>query len=421
MKILIIGSGAREYSLALSLSQDARVEKIYFAPGNGATDTLGENLSTSSCDELLRVAQDLCVSLVVVGPELPLLEGVADLFRKEGFLVFGPNMNAAILEGSKAFMKNFVKRHQIPTARFIETHDLKDALSFIQQMGYPIVIKADGLCGGKGVVIAQDEQEARDTLEGMLSGKSFGEAGRRVVVEEYLDGFELSVFAISDSQSHVILPAVQDHKRLLDGDDGPNTGGMGAYAPTPLATPSLMDKINERIIKPTLQGMKTEGRDFQGVLFCGIMVVGDEPYLLEFNVRFGDPECEVLLPLLKTPLLDILLASAKGEGLKDMQIQFLESFCMSVILATSEYPYSHPKPQKIHVDERHKDTHDAHLSYAGVSRNGGDLMATGGRVIACVGMGESLENAHKKCYALCEVVSFEGKQFRRDIGFRALK
>lgn len=418
MKILIIGNGAREYALGLALSNDSRVAQLYFAPGNGATETLGKNLIASSYDELLNIAQDIPISLVIVGPEAPLLAGVSDLFTQAGFLVFGPSQQAAILEGSKAFMKDFAKRHNLPTARFIQTSDLNEALDFANTLGYPAVIKADGLCAGKGVVIAQNAKEARETLESMLSGEAFGEAGKRVVVEEYLEGFELSVFAVCDSEDFVLFPAAQDHKRLLSGNKGPNTGGMGAYAPAPAATPEIMDTISRTIIAPTLAGMRQEKRAFTGVLFAGIMVVDSKPYLLEFNVRFGDPECEVLLPLLQTPLLDVLTACAQGN-LKNLDVRFSQQSAVCVVLATAEYPYSSPKPVVITFDP--PSPQGAHLCFAGVSRSGEDLLATGGRVIACVGVADSLKEARNSAYSLCKSVRFSGKQMRDDIAQWALQ
>ncbi|RAX58832.1 phosphoribosylamine--glycine ligase [Helicobacter monodelphidis] len=419
MKILIIGNGAREYSIGLSLKQDQRINKLYFYPGNGGTHLLGENVQVSSYDELIYVAKELNISLVVIGPEAPLVEGVGDLFEEAGFSVFGPSAKAAILEGSKAFMKEFAKRHKLPTARFIQTTLQQEAMSFIAKIGYPVVIKADGLCAGKGVIIAQDQQDAEVALQGMLKDGQFGKAGECVVVEEFLDGFELSVFAVCDGETHILLPAVQDHKRLLSGNVGPNTGGMGAYAPTPLATKEIIQKIQERIVKPTLKGMSDEGRGFKGVLFCGIMVVDNEPYLLEFNVRFGDPECEVLLPLLKTPLLDILLASTRGE-LGKLSVEFLDSYCLAVILASKNYPYTNSPNAIIHISKDYMQTLQSHFCFAGVERQGEELLATGGRVIACVSVGETLKEAQLGAYKLCQMATFEGMQFRDDIGLLAL-
>ncbi|NPA73623.1 MAG: phosphoribosylamine--glycine ligase, partial [Epsilonproteobacteria bacterium] len=301
MDILIVGSGGREYSIGLALSKDKNVDKLYFSPGNGKSDEIGENIDIKDHSELAKFAKNHNIDLTIVGPEAPLTEGIVDIFEKEGLKIFGPSKDAAKLEGSKVFMKNFLSRFDIPTASYIETSDIEKAKSFIDTLSAPIVVKADGLCAGKGVIIAQSKDEAKEAALDMLSGKSFGEAGKKIIVEEFLDGYELSLFAICDGEDFKLLPAAQDHKRLLDGDKGPNTGGMGAYAPTPLIDEELYKKIEDRIVKPTLVGMNELGTPYKGVLFIGIMVVKGEPIVLEYNVRFGDPECEVLMPLLKTP------------------------------------------------------------------------------------------------------------------------
>ncbi|CAE09999.1 phosphoribosylamine--glycine ligase [Wolinella succinogenes] len=419
MNILIIGSGAREYSMGLALKKDPRVEKILFYPGNGATPRIGENLSFASYEELAAFALALPVDLTVVGPEQPLVEGVSDLFRSKGLAVFGPSALAARLEGSKGFMKQFAARNSLPTARFLETESEEEARAFIQSLTPPVVVKADGLCAGKGVIIAQSHQEAIEAVLEMLSGEGFGEAGKKVVIEEFLDGFELSVFAVSDGEDYVILPACQDHKRLLSGNQGPNTGGMGAYAPTPLATPELLRAIDERIIAPTISAMKAEGYPFEGTLFAGIMVVRGEPYLLEFNVRFGDPECEVLMPLFKTPLLDLLLASAKGE-IKGIKVEFHDRFCMGVVMASGNYPYGNSTPEPILLSPLYQESEESHISFAGVSLKGEELLASGGRVLVCVGLGSDVREARERAYALSSLVDFKGRQYRDDIAHEVL-
>lgn len=419
MKLLIIGSGAREYSIGLALQRDARVERIFFYPGNGATSRIGENLRCSSYDELLAWALQERIELVVIGPEQPLVEGVSDRFRAQGLSVFGPSALAARLEGSKGFMKQFAARNNLPTARFLETDKESEARAFIQTLTPPIVVKADGLCAGKGVIIAPSAAEAESAVTDMLSGAGFGEAGKKVVIEEFLDGFELSVFAVSDGEEYVILPACQDHKRLLRGNEGPNTGGMGAYAPTPLATPELMQKIKDRLIEPTIKAMKAEGYPFSGALFAGVMVVKGEPYLLEYNVRFGDPECEVLMPLFKSPILDLLSASAKG-GIAGLKVEFHERFCMGVVMASKDYPYKNSAPQPITIASDYADGEDSHISFAGVSEESGRLKASGGRVLVCVGSGRDVKEARARAYGLCEKVSFEGAQYRDDIAHEVL-
>ena len=422
MNILIIGSGGREYSIGLALKRDENVGKIYFAPGNGATDMLGENIAISDFDELANFAQEHGIILTIVGPEAPLVAGIVDKFQERGLTIFGPTAAAAQLEGSKIFMKNFLARHNVPTARYIETDSLDEAVDFIATLEAPIVVKADGLCGGKGVIIAQSHDEAKVAASDMLSGTSFGEAGTRIVIEEYLDGYELSVFAVCDGKDYVVLPAAQDHKRLLDGDKGPNTGGMGAYAPTPLINDDIYAKLDENIIKPTLKGMESEGHPFTGVLFIGVMVVNGEPYVLEYNVRFGDPECEELMPLLRSPASELFYKAATGK-LKDAKIEFSDKYAVGVVVASKDYPYKSSKPAEIIIDEIYHDeiATGSHISYAGVSRGeDGKLYATGGRVLVCVGVGDSIAEARDRAYLLVGQVHFAGKQCRTDIAYQAL-
>lgn len=417
MNILIIGNGAREYSIALALKKDKRVNSIFFAPGNGATENLGKNIEYKDYEELIDFVKKSGVDLTVVGPEKPLTDGVVDMFRDAGLPIFGPAKKPALLEGSKAYMKDFAHRYALPSAKYIRTDSISEATEYIHTMNTPIVVKADGLCAGKGVIIAQSHKEAILEASKMLSGEAFGDAGKTLVIEEFLDGYELSVFALSDGSDYVVLPACQDHKRLLDNDEGPNTGGMGAYTPTPLVDEVLMKKIDERIIKPAIDGMKSEGSPFSGVLFCGIMVVKNEPYLLEFNVRFGDPECEVLMPLLEESILDILEAGAKGN-IKNITPKIAKKHVVGVVIASREYPYANSEPAEITVNEKSL-PNNAHVSYAGVSKKDGKLYATGGRVLVCVGVADTLKDAKESAYKACECVSFDGMQYRKDISYRA--
>jgi len=419
---LIIGSGGREYSIGLALKRDKSVEMLYFAPGNGASDELGENIAISDFSELADFVEANGIDLTIVGPEAPLVEGIVDLFQERGLTIFGPTAQAAQLEGSKIFMKNFLARHNVPTARYIETDSLEDAYGFINTLDAPIVVKADGLCGGKGVIIAQSHDEAKRAAGEMLSGNSFGDAGTKIVVEEFLDGYELSVFAICDGRDYAVLPAAQDHKRLLNNDEGPNTGGMGAYAPTPLVNDKIYRKLNERVIEPTLKGMEAEGMPFTGVLFIGVMVVKGEPIILEYNVRFGDPECEELMPLLKSPASELFYRAAKGD-LGSAKIEFYDKYAVGVVMASKDYPYKSSEPAEIIIDDIiHNDIEsNAHISFAGVSRGEeGKLFATGGRVLVCVGIGDTIREAHDRAYLLCGQVHFIGKQCRTDIAYQAL-
>jgi len=422
MDILIIGSGGREYSIGMALKKDNSVGKLYFSTGNGATDTLGENIDITDATLLADFCIEKNIGLTIVGPEAPLVAGVVDIFRSKGLTIFGPTAAAARLEGSKSFMKNFLASYEIPTARYIETDSIEEAYKFINTLEAPIVVKADGLCGGKGVIIAQSHDEAKIAVGDMLSGNSFGNAGLRVVVEEFLDGYELSVFAICDGKDYVVLPAAQDHKRLLSGDLGPNTGGMGAYAPTPLINDQLYKKIDERVVIPTLKGMAKENNPFTGVLFMGIMVVKGEPIVLEYNVRFGDPECEELMPLLKSSAKELFYRSATGT-LKDINIEFHDKFAVGVVLASKDYPYANSTPAQIIIDDIvHDDINaNAHLSFAGVTRGeDGELYATGGRVLVCVGLGDSIKEARDRAYMMVGQVHFAGKQCRSDIAYQAL-
>lgn len=422
MKVLVVGSGGREYSIGLALSKDSSVEELYFAPGNGATSQLGTNWSYDSYDDLLSQVKAAGVDLTVVGPEQPLVDGIVDIFKAAGQTIFGPSRAAAQLEGSKVYMKNFLAKYGIPTAQYIETDSIEAAYKFIDSLKtIPIVVKADGLCAGKGVIIAQSVEEAKKTVGEMLSGEAFGDAGKKVIVEEFLDGYELSMFAICDGKDFILLPAAQDHKRVGDGDTGPNTGGMGAYAPTPLVDDTLYEKVKDRVIGPTLKGMQEEGAPFEGVLFIGIMVVNNEPIILEYNVRFGDPECEILMPLMTTPASELFYKAATKQ-LDTLDVTFSKQHAVGVVMASRNYPYKSSEPAEIIVDEIHHEdiANYTHISYAGVSAQDDKLLATGGRVLVCVGLGDTIKEARDRAYMLCGQVHFAGKKIRTDIAYQAL-
>ncbi|EFO9239030.1 phosphoribosylamine--glycine ligase [Campylobacter jejuni] len=416
MKIMILGSGAREYSIALALRRVDKNLEFYFAPGNGATESLGTNLNLKDPVVLATYAKEKGFDLCIVGSESFLAEGVVNIFKQQGLAIFGPSKAAAMLETSKSFMKSFLKKYRIKTAKFLNTNDIEKAKNFIYSLTPPIVVKADGLCAGKGVIIAKTHEEAIEETAKMLSGESFGDAGKLVVIEEFLDGYELSIFAVCDGNDFVLLPAAQDHKKLLDNDQGPNTGGMGAYAPSSLANESLLRKVQKDIILPTLAGMKKEGAEFCGVLFIGAMIVGNKPYVLEFNVRFGDPECEVLMPLIEDPL-ELILAATQRR-LRHAKIKIKKEFAVGVVCASENYPYKSSPKSEITVNNIPE---NSHISYAGVSLEDGKLMADGGRVLVCVGTGKSIEEAQKNAYKLCDNVNFKGKQYRKDIAHQVLK
>ncbi len=422
MNILILGSGGREYSIGLAISKEEQQHNLFFMPGNGATSNLGTNINIKDYNELALWAKENNIELTIVGPEAPLVDGVVDIFKKHDLTIFGPSQAAAQLEGSKVYMKNILKKYNIPTAAFIETTSEKEAHDFIDTMKEPIVVKADGLCAGKGVIIAQTKDEAKKAASDMLSGESFGDAGTSIVVEEYLDGYELSIFAICDGENYKVLPAAQDHKRVGDGDTGPNTGGMGAYAPTPLVNDDIYKKVEERVIKPTLKGMQQEGAPFEGVLFIGVMVVKGEPIILEYNVRFGDPECEIIMPLLETPVSELFYKGATKQ-LDKLDIKIKNEFGVGVVMASGNYPYGSSEPAEIIVDEivDEEILNNTHISYAGVSKEDDKLFATGGRVLVCVGFGSTIKQARDRAYALCGQVHFAGKKCRTDIAYQALK
>ena len=421
MRILILGNGGREFSIARAILNEQEKHELFFQPGNGATHTLGTNLNIKDYNELALFAKENAIELTIVGPEAPLVEGVVDIFKAHGLTIFGPSKEAAQLEGSKVYMKNFLAKYKIPTARYIETDSIEDAFKFTNSLTAPIVVKADGLCGGKGVIIAMNHDEAKVAISEMLSGKSFGDAGKKVIVEEFLDGYELSMFAVCDGKDYILLPAAQDHKRLSDNDQGPNTGGMGAYAPTPLVDETLYQKVRERVIRPTLDGMQKEGAPFEGVLFIGIMVVNGEPITLEFNVRFGDPECEILMPLMTSSVSDMFYKAATNK-LSEIKVEFSSQFAVGVVMASGNYPYANSKPAEIIVDDVHHEEIEkfTHISYAGVSLQEGVLYADGGRVLVCVGLGDTIKQARDRAYLRCGQVHFAGKKLRTDIAYQAL-
>jgi len=420
--VLIVGNGGREYALGEHLKRDKRIKQLFFASGNAGTARLGENVAITHHQDIIRFCKQTPIDWVIIGAETLLVEGLSDELRNEGIKVFGPSKSAARLEGSKAFMKDFLKRHNIPTARYVQTNDLKEAIDFAYSLTPPIVIKASGLCAGKGVLIAKSYEDSAKIIKSMLSGDSFGEAGERIVIEEFLDGFELSVFGICDGKHFILLPPCQDHKRLYDNDEGPNTGGMGAYAPTPLCNKALLEKISHKIFEPTLRGMSEEGNEFCGVLFAGIMVVKEEkelkPYLLEFNVRFGDPECEVLMPLLRTPLLDICEA-VESKSIDNIEVRFSRDYCVGVVLASANYPFGASVATPITINDF--DERLGSICYAGVSNDkNGTMLASGGRVVLAIGKSSNLRAARDNAYIIVKHIDFAGRIYREDIAGRAL-
>ena len=425
MKVLLVGSGGREHALAWALAQSKKCNTLYCAPGNAGTQACAENIDIGAEDveSLVSFAVEKAIDLVVVGPEGPLVLGLADRLRDKNIAVFGPSEAAAQLEGSKGFMKDLCKKYNIPTAAYGRFTDIEAAGKFIDAQKTPIVVKADGLAGGKGVIICESHEEAKTAAGDMLSGQSFGASGQSVVIEEFLDGEELSYFAVADGQSVLPLTSAQDHKRAHDGDKGPNTGGMGAYSPAHFMTPVLEKKIIDRIIEPTINGMKAEGAPFTGVLFAGLMVVDQEPYLIEHNVRFGDPECQALMLRLKSDLLDILYAAATGT-LSAMagNLQWSDEVALCVVMAAKGYPGSYSKNTVIKNLDKAENTEGTVIFHAGTTKNDqGEYVNFGGRVLGVTAKGKTISAAQESAYEAVSKIDWPDGFCRSDIGWRALE
>ncbi|MDE0145944.1 MAG: phosphoribosylamine--glycine ligase [Nitrospira sp.] len=421
MKILVIGGGGREHALVWKLASSHRVSKLYCAPGNAGISQLATCVPLAATDliGLKTFAEQEAVDLTVVGPEAPLALGIADLFRENKLKVFGPTRNAAKIESSKAFAKNLMMRQGIPTAEASTFENVRPALDYLEQCALPIVVKADGLAQGKGVVVARTAQDAKDAVVNVLERRVFGDAGNRVVIEECLEGEELTLMAFADGKTVVPMLAAQDHKRIGEGDTGPNTGGMGAYAPAPLATPALRYAIMRDVLHPAIEGLSRVGSPFYGVLYAGLMVKDGTPYVLEFNVRFGDPETQVVLPLLKTDLADVLEAVVEHR-LDQVHLDWSEESSVCVVMASGGYPGTYPSGLPINglleaaADDR------VSVFHAGTALNGQDVVTAGGRVLGVTAWGSSLRAARDRAYDAGRHVTFEGHYFRTDIAARVL-
>lgn len=423
MKILIVGSGGREHALAWKLQQSPRTEKLYCAPGNGGTAGLAENVPIAVDDipALVAFAKEQHIGLVVVGPELPLTLGLVDAMTAAGIPAFGPTGEAARLEGSKAFSKDFMARHGIPTAKYGIFNGVEPAKAFVRTFEGPWVVKADGLAAGKGVLICETQQEADAAIDHILAENAFGAAGAALVIEEYLEGEELSLMAFSDGKTVVPMMTAQDHKRIFDGDLGPNTGGMGAYAPAPVGTDELVAEVQRTVLQPVVDAMAAEGREFKGVLYAGLMITAKGPMVLEFNARFGDPETEVVLPMLKTDLVSTMMACIDGT-LDQLPLEWHEGHCVTVVLAAHGYPGTVRKGDAIRgLDQAPGDVIVFHCGTTRKETESGALFQTnGGRVLSLTALGETLTLALQKAYAGVKVISFDGMQYRSDIAHRAL-
>ena len=417
VNILVIGSGGREHALFWKLKESPLTDSIYALPGNPG---MGEQIDISATDNeaILRFAKEKEIGLVVVGPEIPLTNGLVDELESAGIRAFGPRANAAELEGSKSFAKDLMKKYGIPTARYEVFTEAEPARAYIRKEGAPIVVKADGLAAGKGVIVAMSEQEALDAIDTIMEDNTFGKAGTRVVIEEFMEGEEASLLAFTDGKIIRPMISAQDHKRALDGDKGPNTGGMGTYAPAPVMTPEMTERAIEEILKPTIAAMAKEGRVYRGCLYLGLMITKDGPKVVEFNARFGDPETQVVLPLLDGDLVQIMCACSDGT-LADVPIHWKDGAAVCVVLAAGGYPASYEKGNEIHGIADAEKT-GALVFHAGTAEKDGKLATNGGRVLGVVGMGADIASAVHSAYAAAEKISFKDAYYRKDIAHRAL-
>ena len=427
MKVLVVGGGGREHALAWKLAQSPKVQSVHVAPGNGGTALDGRltNLDLTDVSALRAWAQAQQIALTVVGPEQPLAAGIVDEFRAHGLRVFGPTRAAAQLESSKAFSKAFMKRHGIPTADYEAFTDAAQAHAYIDRMGAPIVVKADGLAAGKGVVVAMNLQEAHQAVDFMLLDNTLGvahnEGGARVVIEQFLTGEEASFIVLCDGRNVLALATSQDHKRLLDGDQGPNTGGMGAYSPAPVVTPEVHARAMREIILPTIRGMEKEGIPYTGFLYAGLMIDAQgRPFTLEFNCRMGDPETQPIMMRLKSDLVDVMMA-ATSEGLDQIELEWDRRCALGVVMAAHGYPMQVRKGDFISGLPADLSDPDCTVFHAGTRAQGGQTLTAGGRVLCVTALGDSVRQAQQRAYARVDQIVFDGMQFRRDIGYRAIK
>ena len=420
MKILIVGNGGREHALLWKLRRDAPDAELFVTRANGGMDGLATSipLGPGEMQALAGWAEQNAVDLTVVGPEAPLAEGIVDHFTSHGLPVFGPTRAAAQIEASKAFAKGVMQRHGIPTAEFLVFEELAPAQAYVRALDKPVVVKASGLAAGKGVVVCDDVPQALAALEEMLSGAAFGAAGAQVVVEERMTGEELSVFALTDGENVVAMLPAQDHKRVGEGETGPNTGGMGAYAPVSLATPELMARVEAEILRPTVAAMAAEGHPFRGLLYAGLMLTPEGPKVVEFNCRFGDPETQVVLPLLRSSLLEPMLAIARGESIAGTTLEWHPGAAATTVLASGGYPGSYPTGLPIHIPADVQGEADVVLFHAGTEWRDGTLVTSGGRVLAVTALAPTVAEAAARSRAAAERIGFEGRLFRRDIGWR---
>ena len=414
MKVLVIGSGGREHALCWKIAQSEQVQKIYCAPGNGGTRTVAENvdIKANEMDRLLDFALLNSIDLTIVGPEEPLVLGIVDKFEENGLRVFGPNKSCARLEGSKEFSKIFMEKYNIPTAKYRSYTDYKEAIKGLEGFTYPLVIKADGLCLGKGVIICNSEVEAKDSLKEILQDKVFGDEGKKVVIEEFLDGVEASLLCFVTDGEIIPMESAKDYKKIYDNDQGPNTGGVGCYSPSPLFTDEINKKIEKSVLKNISEGLMKEGLNFKGILFIGFMIVNGEPKVLEFNVRFGDPETEVLLPRLDSDIVKIFQKTIDGS-LSHSDLIWNEKSCVCVVMTSDGYPNSYEKGKEINIDE---DLDEEIIIFHNGTIFTNKLLTNGGRVLSITALGENIQNARERLYKNMNMINFQGASYRLDIG-----
>lgn len=415
MKVLVIGSGGREHALCWKIAKSQKVSKIYCAPGNGGTAEVAENvaINVDEIEKLVHFAIEKNIDLTVVGPELPLVLGIVDKFQEKGLKIFGVNKKCAQLEGSKDFSKGFMEKYNIPTAKYKTYTNLDEAIEGVKEFTYPLVIKADGLCAGKGVIICNSEEEAIDTLKNILGEKIFGSEGEKVVIEEFLDGIEASLLCLVTKDKIIPMESAKDHKKIYDNDEGPNTGGVGCFSPSPLFNDKLNEKIEKNILSKIRIGLDKEKMNFRGILFIGLMLVDGEPKVLEFNVRFGDPETEVLIPRLESDIIDIFQKTIDGT-LDSSDLVWKEKACVTVVLTSKGYPNEYEKGFKItRINELDK---DIILFHNGTKILNGDLLTNGGRVLSVTSLGNTIGEARENIYSNINKIKFDGMNYRKDIG-----
>ena len=421
MNILLIGGGGREHSIAEALSKSSKINELHCIPGNAGIEKIASchNYDISNQQEILNFCENNNIDIVFIGPEIPLVEGLTDYLNRNSFFTFGPNQKAAKLEGSKSFTKDMCKKYNIPTATYETFSNAKDALVYIDNHSIPLVIKVDGLAAGKGVIIAETRDHAINSVNEIFSGK-FGNAGDEIVIEEFLDGEEASYFIISDGESFIPLTSAQDHKRIGDGDIGLNTGGMGAYSPAPIMNKELEEKTINKIIKPTIKAMNDYGSPYIGILYAGLMIKDNEPKLIEYNVRFGDPECQVIIPRLENDLVE-LLVNVKEKNLDNYTLKWKENFAITVVLAAKGYPESYETGDEIKGLDAIGNIDDVEIFHAGTKTKNNKIVTSGGRVLNINGYGKNLVDAKEKAYSLVKKINWPGCYYRKDIGWRALK